>query len=131
MNSNHGRHFYLLAAYHWSNSRIHLSIHPYLYRRKLEVTQHQLADQHAYTTKLRKQSNDDDLIEQEMLVERQLQKRTVSGYLSFLLVDRLPFLSVFLSLLIQGGIYQRVLEFVKSLFSAGLSKLLHYVMCLT
>ena len=50
----------------------------HLYRRKLEVTQHQLADQHAYTIKLKNKGTDPDLVEQEMLVEKQLQKRAVS-----------------------------------------------------
>ncbi|XP_067928341.1 kinesin-1 heavy chain-like [Watersipora subatra] len=43
--------------------------------RKLEVTQHQLADQHAYTVKLQQQAADKHLLEQETLVKRQLQKR--------------------------------------------------------
>ena len=47
------------------------------HRRKLEVTQHQLADQHAYTVRLRQQTTDKDLLEQEQLVKRQLQKRLV------------------------------------------------------
>lgn len=46
-------------------------------RRKMEIAKHQLASQTDYVKKLKKSHTDNDLIEQEQLVEKQLTKRVV------------------------------------------------------
>jgi hypothetical protein len=47
------------------------------YRTNLEVTKDQISDQHAYVQQLRSTEADQNLVEQEKLVEKQLRKRQV------------------------------------------------------